>query len=102
VYPLVVGAVCPECKSYLQTTTFVESNVEENKGNPKMQSLYEFMKSVKDCELKVGLRKMYYENGTWIVMAAKSNASKYVTIGRFLESEKDALSDALACLRGYH
>lgn len=63
----------------------------------KFDELDEFMKQT-DCELKVGLRKMYFDDGEWVVMVAASKGSRFFVVDRFLDAVPNALSDALVCL----
>ncbi len=47
-------------------------------------------------DLKYRNRKMYFDNGEWIVVEAKIPASHYVVVERFDENSLDL---AIACLK---
>lgn len=63
----------------------------------RFNELDDFMRQT-DSDLIVGSRKMYFDDGEWVVMEAASKGSRYFVVNRFPDAVPNALSDALQCL----
>ena len=65
----------------------------------KYLDLSEYMRQTKS-ELVNGWRKMYFDDGEWVVVEKVQVGGKYHVVDRFLDSVPNALEDALKCLDG--